>query len=163
MPGLLIGTLLIGVAYILSLRGRGSRGEGNAFELRDFGKALYAAKFSLATPFIVLGGIYAGIFTPVEASVIAVVYALLVGVVVKRRVGLKAIWESLSEASAICGGLVVIMGTAVFFGEFLTLNQIPQRITASLLSVTRDPTVMLFLLAAILIVLAGPSWRPCRQ
>ena len=152
VPGLLIGTLLIGVAYILSLRA-GFRGEGNAFELRDFGKALYAAKFSLATPFIVLGGIYAGIFTPVEASVIAVVYALLVGVVVKRRVGPKAIWESLSEASAICGGLVVIMGTAVFFGEFLTLNQIPQRITASLLSVTRDPTVMLFLLAAILIVL----------
>ncbi|MCP5366390.1 MAG: TRAP transporter large permease [Hyphomicrobiales bacterium] len=152
VPGLMMGALLIGTTYFLSRRA-GYRGQARDFDPRAFMKTVWRAKFSLATPFIVLGGIYMGVFTPVEASVVAVVYALLVGMLVKRRVGPRAVWESLSEASTICGGLVLIMGTAIFFGEFLALNQIPQQIATSLLTVTDDGTLMLLLLAAILIVL----------
>lgn len=152
LPGILMGLLLIGTTYLLSRRG-GFRGAKREFSVRDFLRNLYAAKFSLAMPFIVLGGIYSGIFTPVEASVVAVVYSMLIGLIVKRTIGLKEIWASLSEASTICGGLVIIMGTAIFFGEFLALNNIPQQIASSLLSVTEDPIVMLLLLSVILIVL----------
>lgn len=152
VPGMMMGILLIGTTYMLSRRA-GYRGQAREFDGREFIKAVYDAKFSLAMPFVVLGGIYLGVFTPVEASVIAVIYALVVGVLVKRSIGPRALWASLTEASTICGGLVLIMGTAVFFGEFLALNQIPQRIAASLLSITTDPTLMLLVLAAILIAL----------
>lgn len=152
VPGLLVGGLLIGTTYFLSRRA-GYRGQQRTFNLLEFVKALYFAKWSLAMPFIVLGGIYAGVFTPVEASVVAVIYACLVGLFIKRTIGLKSLWDSLTEASTICGALVLIMGTAIFFGEFLALNNIPQQIATSLLSVTENPVLMLLLLSVILIVL----------
>jgi len=152
VPGILMGALLIGTTYLLSRR-KGYRGNPVPFDARTFLRSVWVGKFSLATPFVVLGGIYGGIFTPVEASVVAVVYATLVAFAVKRNMGLSDFWLALSEASTVCGGLVVIMGTAVFFGEFLALNQIPQKVATALMTVGPDPTVMLLLISAILIVL----------
>lgn len=152
LPGILMGALLVGTTYFLSRR-KGYKGETRPFQASVFLSSVYRAKFSLATPFIVLGGIYGGVFTPVEASIIAVVYALLVGMAIKRTICLSDLWDALSEASTICGGLILIMGTAIFFGEFLALNLIPQKIAASLLTVTKDPVVMLLIICAILIVL----------
>lgn len=152
LPGILMGALLIGTTYLLARR-HGYRGSPRAFDRAEFLRSLWKAKFSLATPFVVLGGIYGGVFTPVEASVMAVAYAVLVGVAIKRSIDLKSLWAALSEASVVCGGLVLIMGTAIFFGEFLALNMIPQKVAASLLSITQDPVVMLLIIAAILIVL----------
>ncbi|MCP5152573.1 MAG: TRAP transporter large permease [Ectothiorhodospiraceae bacterium] len=152
VPGALMGSLLMACAYLIARRS-GYRGVAQPFEWGVFLGSLRRGAFSLATPFIVLGGIYLGVFTPVEASVVAVIYAVLVGAVVKRTIGPRAIWESLTEASTICGGLVVIMGTAIFFGEFLALEQIPQKVASALLGLTRDPQLMLLLIAGILIVL----------
>ncbi|MEQ9241075.1 TRAP transporter large permease [Roseovarius indicus] len=152
LPGMLMGALLIGTTYLLS-RKNGYKGSPQPFEAGKFIRTVYAAKFSLATPFIVLGGIYGGVFTPVEASIVAVVYAVLVGALIKRSIGLRSLWQALSEASTICGGLILIMGTAIFFGEFLALNMIPQRIAASLQAITTDPVMMLLIISAILIVL----------
>ncbi len=152
LPGILMGALLIGTTWLIS-RIKGYRGAPRQFSRAEFLSTLWVAKFSLATPFVVLGGIYGGIFTPVEASVIAVAYAILVGVVIKRSIGLRDLWHALSEASTVCGGLILIMGTAIFFGEFLALNMIPQKIAAILLDITTDPIVMLLLIALILIVL----------
>lgn len=152
LPGILMGALLIGTTYLLARR-NGYRGAPQPFDRRVFLGSLNRGKFSLATPFVVLGGIYGGVFTPVEASVVAVAYALLVGVAVKRSITLKGLWDSLSDASVVCGGLVLIMGTAIFFGEFLALNMIPQKVAASLLTLTTDPILMLLIISAILIVL----------
>jgi C4-dicarboxylate transporter DctM subunit len=152
LPGIMMGALLIFTTWLLSKRG-GYRGAPRTFDRAEFLSALWRAKFSLATPFVVLGGIYGGVFTPVEASVIAVAYAILVGVLIKRSIGLRDLWLALSEASTVCGGLILIMGTAIFFGEFLALNLIPQKIAASLLNITSDPIMMLLLISLILIVL----------
>lgn len=151
LPGLLIGALLTAVAVLVSLR-RGYRGAGEA-DGAGLPEALRRGLFSLLTPFIVLGGIYVGIVTPVEASVIAVLYALLVGALVKRTLTPALVWEAFSEASTICGGLILIMGTAIFFGQFLALEQVPQRLAAALTQLTGDPTVMLFLIAGFLLVI----------
>jgi len=152
LPGIMMGFLLVGTTYLIS-RKNGYRGESKPFIVNVFLASLKKGVFSLATPFIVLGGIYGGIFTPVEASIVAVVYAVFVGMVIKRGIGLNDLWEALSEASTICGGLILIMGTAIFFGEFLALNLIPQKIAKSLLTITKDPVVMLLIICAILIVL----------
>ena len=116
-------------------------------------KAAWKAKFSLFMPFLVLGGIYLGIFTPVEASVIAVLYALFVGVVIKRSIGFKLIWDSFGEASVICGGLVLIMGTAIFFGQYMALNQIPNKIANYILSITHNPQILLLIVCFLLLLL----------
>lgn len=152
VPGLLMGFLLmlvsVGISYRRGYRSTAATGPGETFTA-----ALRDGAFSVITPFIVLGGIYLGIFTPVEAAVIAVVYAVFVGVVIKRSLGLSDLWQALSDASGICGGLVLIMGTAILFGEHLALEQVPQRLAAALLTVTQDPTYMLLLIGAFLVVL----------
>ncbi len=152
LPGILMGVLLIAVAIRIARR-RGYRSSIGATADETLGKAVWRGTFSLAMPFVVLGGIYVGVFTPVEAAIVAVVYALLVGVIVKRALSLAAIWEALSETSAICGGLVLIMGTAILFGESLALNQVPQRLASAMLAVTTDPTLMLLLIGALLVFL----------
>ncbi|MGE0313159.1 MAG: TRAP transporter large permease [Lautropia sp.] len=152
VPGLLMGVLLMGVAVLVSAR-RGFRASADADPPGSLARALRDGAFSLLAPVIVLGGIYLGVFTPVEAAVVAVAYALLVGVGIKRTLGAGLIWRSLSETSAICGGLVLIMGTAILFGEYLALNQVPQRIAAALLDVTTSPALMLLMIGALLVVL----------
>ena len=152
VPGILMGLLLIVVSVAISRR-RGYRSARLDEAGESLGGAVIRGGFSLLTPVIVLGGIYLGVFTPVEAAVIAVVYALFVGIAVKRTLGLTVIWRSLSETSAICGGLVLIMGTAILFGEYLALNQVPQRIAGAMLTITKDPTNMLLLIGALLVVL----------
>jgi len=152
LPGMLIAALLMATAYAIARRD-GFRGSAERVAPAALAGAAWRGKLSLFMPFLVLGGIYAGVFTPVEASVVAVAYAVLVGSLVKRRVGLAGLWDALSETSAVCGGLVVIMGTAIFFGQFLALNQVPQSVAAALLEITSDPLVFLFILALFLIVL----------
>ena len=68
-------------------------------------------------PVIVLGGIYTGMVTPVEAAVVAVLYALVVAMLVKRTLTFRGLWDCFTESSTVCGGLTIIMGTAVLFGE----------------------------------------------
>lgn len=151
VPGLFMALLLMGMAFFISLRrGYGSSESGSASRLLS---AMWKGKYSLMMPFIVLGGIYAGIVTPVEAAVMAVVYALLVALFIKRSITLGGLWDCLSESSGICGGLVVIMGTAVFFGEFLTLQLIPQAIAAAILSVVTNKYVLLLLIVLLLLLL----------
>lgn len=152
LPGLLMGVMLMLLSVSISRR-RGYRSIDALDEGETLGKALREGAFSIATPFVILGGIYLGIFTPVEAAVVAIVYAVVVGVVVKRSIGIAGLWQALSDASAICGGLVLIMGTAILFGEHLALEQVPQRLAASLMTVTQNATLMLLMIGAFLVVL----------
>lgn len=151
LPGLLMTALLILVAFIISWR-KGYR-SSEPSSAKALAVSVWRGKFSLAMPFIVLGGIYTGIFTPVEASVMAVVYSVCVAIFIKRTMTFSLLWQSFSEASAVCGGLVVIMGTAVFFGEYLTLNQVPQTIANAILGVVSDKYTLLLLIVLLLLFL----------
>ena len=152
IPGIFIGFSLILVSLYTSIR-KGYIGEGEPFNLKRLLASIYRGKFSLFTPFLILGGIYLGVFTPTEAAVVAVIYALFVGFLVKRSLNLRAFWDSLSESSLICGGLVLIMGTAMFFGRFLALEQVPPKITASILSISKDPIILLLIITTFLLFL----------
>lgn len=152
VPGLLIGFALIAMAVAISAV-QGYRGQDEGFDAGNLLRAGLGGLPSLLAPVVVLGGIYLGVFTPVEAAVVAVIYALLVGTTLKRTIGPREIWSALSETGTICGGLILIMGTAIFFGQFMALNQIPQSIALGMLAITADPVLMLLLIAAMLLVL----------
>ena len=151
LPGVFMATMLMIPAYIISAR-RGY-GKGQPFSHKRVAQAVWKGKWALMMPFIVLGGIYTGMVTPVEAAVMSVIYATFVAMFIKRTLNLKGMWESFSEASGVCGGLVVIMGTAVFFGEFLTMNLVPQKVASAILGVVTDKYTLLIIIMAILIFL----------
>lgn len=151
VPGLLMSFLMMGTVFLIS-RMRGYAG-GNAFRLRDLITATWKGKYSLLMPLIVLGGIYTGIVTPVEAAVVAVLYALYVAIVVKRALNFRGFWDCLTETSLVCGGLTIIMGTAVFFGEYMTMNLIPQRLAALVIEFVSSKYALLLIICVFLLII----------
>jgi tripartite ATP-independent transporter DctM subunit len=89
-------------------------------------RAVLHALLPLATPAIIVGGIVGGLFTPTEASVVAVAYALILGVLVYRTVGLKEIPKVLYESARFAAISLFCIGTASAFGWLLAYFHIPQ-------------------------------------
>ena len=89
MPGVLAGLLLMLTVWIIARR-RGYRANAERIEWARVGRAAWHGKWALAAPLVILGGIYAGAFTPTEAAAVAVFYALFVGALVYRELTLAA-------------------------------------------------------------------------
>jgi C4-dicarboxylate transporter DctM subunit len=154
LPGFLMSFGICAVVYFLARR-NGYRADDSTppftwrLFLRTFGKGF----FSLATIVIVLGSIYAGLATPVEASVVAVIWALFVGGVINRALGPKDIRDSLYEGAQLCGSLIIIMGAATLFGKIMTYEEAPLRLARAVLEFSTDKYVVLLLIIAALYVL----------
>ena len=151
VPGLLMSFLMMGTVFLIS-QVRGYAG-GNAFHVRDLAVSIWNGKYSLMMPVIVLGGIYTGMVTPVEAAVVAVLYALVVAMLVKRTLTFRGLWDCFTESSTVCGGLTIIMGTAVFFGEDMTMNMIPQSLAAFVIEFVSSKYTLLIIICIFLLII----------
>lgn len=153
IPGLFIVFSLMVVAYIISYRrGYGGNDERkNAGEiLRNFANALSA----LLMPVIILGGIYGGIFTPTEASVVAVVYGLFVGTFIYREIKLGQLREILTSSVITTSVLLFLVATAAMFGNILTREQVPQVVANFMVGIS-DNWIVILLLINILLLVVG--------
>ena len=151
VPGLLMSFLMMGTVFLIS-QVRGYAG-GNAFHVRALAVSIWNGKYSLMMPVIVLGGIYTGMVTPVEAAVVAVLYALVVAMLVKRTLTFRGLWDCFTESSMVCGGLTIIMGTAVFFGEYMTMNMIPQSLAAFIIEFVSSKYTLLIIICIFLLII----------
>jgi tripartite ATP-independent transporter DctM subunit len=124
LPGVMIGlSLMIVVVIYAKLRHYPIYARAT---LAEFGSALLHALLPLATPAIIVGGIVGGFFTPTEASVVAVIYALLLGTVVYRTVGIREIPTVLYESARFAAISLFCIGTASAFGWLLAYFHVPQ-------------------------------------
>ncbi len=114
IPGLLTGLGTVIVAYVVS-RKRGYKGIQKRGTPKEILIALKKSIWAILTPIIILGGIYAGIFTPTEAAVVAVFYSLFVAVFIYRSISLRDLVRILVDASVTSS---VIMFLVVFAGIF---------------------------------------------
>lgn len=153
-PGFLMSFALCLVAWVQARR-RNFRADADTppFSLARFFKAVYHSFFSLATVVIVLGSIYAGLATPVEASVVAVLWALFVGFLVNRRLTFRKVAEALNEGALMCGTLVIIMGAATLFGKILTYEEAPMRLARAVLEISQNKYVVLLMIIGALYIL----------
>lgn len=101
-PGALVGTCLMFTAYTIARR-HGYKGTMHSYTMAEFGRALLKNIWSLMAPVVILGGIYAGICTPVEASVVAVWYALFVGFFITKKLSLKEVFNAMKLANISTG------------------------------------------------------------
>jgi tripartite ATP-independent transporter DctM subunit len=122
-PGLLIGGTLILFIYVwCRITGHGKRdGEGRL----ELGVALRQSALALLMPVVVLGGIYGGVFTPTEASVTAVFYALFVGAFVYRRIGWAELARALQKTVVSTTVIMLIIATAGLFAFLITRAGVP--------------------------------------
>lgn len=154
LPGLMIGLSLIATVSLISMRhGYGSVDRvGLAEWLGQVGRALRRASLSLLMPVIVLGGIYGGVFTPTEAAVVAVAYALFLGTVAYREVRLRELPAILSSAAITSAVVIIIVAFAAVFAYGLAIYQIPQSLARGIREFSDNPLVFLLLVNVLLFV-----------
>jgi C4-dicarboxylate transporter DctM subunit len=151
IPGVLMGLAMMGVVYVQALR-RGFPREARV-TLRGFFAALAAGIPPLLAPGILLGGIYTGFFTPTEAAAVAVLYALILGMVFYREMKPRDLPRLLLRVVENTAMIMFIVTTASVFGWILAREQIPQTIAATFLAITRNPVLMLLILNVLFLVL----------
>ncbi|RTQ94127.1 TRAP transporter large permease [Lysinibacillus telephonicus] len=150
IPGIVIGILLMAWAYIYS-RKMGYTGVKEKMSVKDKWKVINDSKWAVFVPILILGGIYGGILTPTEAAVIAVVYALIIGMFVYKEVKIKDIAPIMYESALTSATILLIIGTASTFGKILTLEQIPQMVAEGILSISDSPFIVLLLINLLLL------------
>lgn len=154
LPGLLIAlSLILTVCVIASIKGCD---EVRTVSLKEWTKgvlvALRDATLALMMPVIILGGIYGGLFTPTEASCVAVLYGLALGMLVYKEITFGNLLGIFGRAAVMSAIILLIVAFAAVFAYLLTINQVPQRVAAMLGSVTTSPIVFLLLVNGMLFI-----------
>jgi len=152
VPGVMIAGLMILASWWMAHR-FGYAGLGEPFSPRRVLTTAWDGKWALLAPVIILGGIYGGIFTPVEASAVAVFYAFFVGLFVYRGLDWPSFRRALNDTALVTGTVIVIVGIALSFGRLITLYRVPQLVAEGLGAVSDTPEVILFLIAGFLIII----------
>jgi tripartite ATP-independent transporter DctM subunit len=151
VPGLLMGVALMAMNHYLSVRrGYGTVGKAPGWKVRLL--ALWKATPVLLMPAIIIAGILTGLFTPTEASAVAVFYALFIGLFVTRTLNARIIARVLLQSGLVTSAALIIVSMASLFAWLLTLLQIPQTIGAAFGGMTTDPvTIMLIVMVFVLV------------
>jgi len=152
LPGILLAILMSITNHFVS-RNMGYRSVGREVNLNNIIKSFKEAKWALLAPVIILGGIYSGIFTPTEASVVAILYSLLVGLCFYRQLTWKDIVEGMMTTSKLTGIAFILLFNTIMFGEILTVNQVPQNMAKWMLSFTDSWILLLLMIDALLLFL----------
>ena len=149
IPGILVG-LGQGVAVYVIARRRGWGG-AHRFSWSGLGRAVRDAWLALIMPVIILGGIMLSVFTPTEAGAVAVVYGVLVGFAY-RTLTLRSLYRALVDSAVLTAMVMILVSTSLSLGWVLSHERVPQIVTAWFLGFTRDPTLLLLVITALLVV-----------
>jgi len=150
-PGLLIGVALM-LFVIVYARVKGY-GKGDREGRLPFLVATRKAALALLMPVIILGGIYGGVFTPTEASVVAVFYALVVGVGVYRETRISDLPRVLRKSVVSSAVILFIIANAGLFSYLITRAGVPAKIGAFLVEWLQSPALFLLGVNAALFVI----------
>ncbi len=145
LPGILAGIMLLVLVVVISRRrGYGTGEHQIVMTTKQKVQAFRDAGLSLVLPFLVLGGIYGGLFTPTEAAAVAVFYALIVSLVFYREITVKDLGKILLGSAKTSAMIMFIIANGILFTFVLTSERIPGQITEALTAM--DLSVFTFLL-----------------
>ncbi|MEM1265974.1 MAG: TRAP transporter large permease [Pseudomonadota bacterium] len=165
--GFIAGSLGANVPWWLRLIVAAGLSEGIFIALRrrmseDVRVVYKRAVVPLQTPIIILGGILAGVFTPTEASVIAVAYAVLISFFILRSMKVGDLPAILLKSALGSSTVLLLVGAAVAFKTVVSLSHAPETLAAFILSLSENPLTLLFLINMLLFIVgmfldAGPA------
>jgi len=140
--------------YIYRLAGRGGIQAPARPSGRDVGRAFVHALIPLGMPAIIFGGILGGIMTPTEASVVAVLYAAVVGLFVFREISWSQLPEILIQSAAVTGAVGLLLATAGVISWFLTVQQLPTMLIR-LMTIVPGSSFVFLLITAVVFIFFG--------
>jgi len=151
IPGMLIAGAQMTTVYIYARRH--GMGLHTRATFRELAGAFLGAALALMTPIIIVGGIVGGVFTPTEASVVAALYALFLGMVVYRTIGLKLLTEVLYDTGRFASIALFCIGTASAFGWILAYFKVPAALVAYVQAMDLGITEMGFAVAIAFLII----------
>ncbi|WP_281697118.1 TRAP transporter large permease [Acidaminococcus massiliensis] len=153
IPGILMGIGLMIYCYIIGKKRHyvGREKAASFHEILSTGKDTVLALFM---PIIIIGGIMSGIFTPTESGAVSVFYSLVVSVFIYHEMDWKTFWEALVNSAKSSGQVLVVVACASLFTWVITVNQVPQSVTAFLQQAIHNK-YMLLLVINIILLIAG--------
>ena len=157
VPGIMLGLMLMLVTYFGALRLGFKRSEPENWKVR-FTK-MKDASWGLMTIVIVIGGIYGGIFTPTEAAAAAAVWAFVISAFVYKDIKIKDFGEIALSSAKTTSMIMFIIANAMLFAHFLTMENVPQLITQTLVAWNVD-MIMFLIFVNILLIIAGAFMEP---
>ncbi|MCS7281108.1 MAG: TRAP transporter large permease [Desulfobacterota bacterium] len=153
LPGFFIGTCLMVYSYILSrINGWGTQ---KNYSLNEAKRILKEGIWALLLPFLVLGGIYGGVFTPTEAAAVSAIYAIFVEMFIYKELTFGKIVKIAKNSAILSGCLLFILSCAMTFVWLLTIEQIPQRLAELIVSYIQAKWLFLLAINALLIVIGS--------
>ena len=150
-PGILIGLCFCIYVYIQSRR-KGWR-VTRTYTWQEVIKIIREGIWGMALPFIVLGGIYAGYFTPTEAAAVSVCYALIVELFIHKSFSLRELPKICNDAAVLSSAILFIIACAVTFIWLLTSHEIPIKIADVIVAHVHSRAVFLILINLLFLIM----------
>ncbi|NYZ13888.1 TRAP transporter large permease subunit [Azospirillum sp. RWY-5-1] len=144
-PGLLMALSLV-IAWKLTARKDFADAPPRRFEWRVLVSAVCGAVWALILPFVIIGGMKAGVFTPTEAAVVAAVYSLLVSCVIYRQLSLADLPGIILAAAKTASSIMLIVAASMVSAWLITIAEIPAQVTALMQPFMHDKTLLMFVL-----------------
>jgi len=151
LPGIVLTILFCFVAMFLA-RGANVKPMPRA-AWAERGAALRQSFWGMTLPVVVLGGLYAGVFTPSEAGAVGILLGLVVSVLIKRSLPVRELPRVLAEGTRTSGFLFAIIIASGLFNHLMNEFGMVQRLTEWVVSLNAGPTAVLLLISALLFVL----------
>ncbi|MCX7965912.1 MAG: TRAP transporter large permease subunit [Syntrophorhabdaceae bacterium] len=153
LPGIFIGLCLMAYSYIMAKKhGWYTK---TRYTLKEGLKIIKDGLWAMCLPFIVLGGIYGGVFTPTEAAAVSVVYALFVELFVYKELNLKRLLNICKDSAILSGCLLFILSCAMTFIWLLTVEQLPQKLAELIITNVKSRWVFLLSINLVLLIIGG--------
>lgn len=154
LGGLLPGAVLVVLTAIWGVMQAPAQDSARPrFDAKALGRAVWTAKWELLLPVVALGALFGGVATPVEAAAITAFYALIVETVIYRDLKLVTdVPRVMAECGLLVGGVLLILGVAMGFTNFLIFAQIPDRAVEWVQATIESPWVFLLMLNGFLLV-----------
>ena len=150
IPGVLI-LLSIMFANALVNRVKGYENSTAGFNFTHWRQTVYAGRFALLIPVIILGGIYSGIFTPTESAAVAALTAIIIGFF-QRTLKVSDIPKILETSAKVSGVIVPIIAMSLPLAQTLASLQVPQAFVSFMTSLTSNPYLIIIIMVAILMI-----------
>lgn len=153
VPGIILGLAMMIYAYIIARRNGYKPAPVDAPTFKDKVKVFADGLPAIAMPVIILGGIYSGIFTPTQASGIAVIYGLILGVLVYKEIKFKDIVKMFIESGITAASAMLIVSLADGFNWIITTNRVPKMLSDWFLGIFSSAAGILIALIVLLTII----------
>ncbi|MDQ0338040.1 tripartite ATP-independent transporter DctM subunit [Caldalkalibacillus uzonensis] len=149
IPGLLLGVSLMLMTYFISIKRNYPKGSKQPWSV--IGKSFVDAFWAIMMVFIILYGILGGYFTPTEASIVAVIYAFVVGMFIYKELKIRDLPSILLRSMRSTASIMILVGLANLFGWILVSEHIPQLVANAILGISENKIIVILLINLLLL------------